>query len=122
MSPTVPSARIGSVRVRHAPYAHAHRTVASTAATGRHRNVRLPAPGSRLPTIASTSITLHQASHRVTPRPPPPPAPPRPPPHRTPPAPRPPAPDLPFSEHHAAPGEPQGHSPRARQVGPLHEY
>src|SRR2546422_6843813 len=33
-----------------------------------------------------------------------------------------PVPDHRFHEHHAAPGEPQGHSPRARQVGPLHEH
>src|SRR3989441_2907372 len=61
MSPTVPCSWIGSVRARHAPYPHAHRTVASTAPTGRHRNVRLPPPCSLFPTIASTSITLHQA-------------------------------------------------------------
>ena len=33
-----------------------------------------------------------------------------------------PAPGHRFHDHHVGPGEPQGHSPRARQVGPLHEH
>ena len=43
-------------------------TVASTATSGRHRTVRLPAPCSLLPNSASTRNTLHHASHNVTPR------------------------------------------------------
>src|SRR5205814_4992921 len=61
--PTTPTSRMGSVFMRHAPYASANNTVPSTRAS---RRTTYHAP--RTSVAASTITTLHHATHSVTPR------------------------------------------------------